>query len=303
MALALEEPGRIVASLGLSELGQGLPEATARIVASLLGLPEEQVEVRLADTGSTPDSGPIAASRGVGVVYRGFALAAPRFKDAVLAAAAVRTDIGMEALRLSGNGIVREDDPDGEPILPLASLVGSVEPVLVDAPAVETSTGSGSVHASFTACAAQARIRIDAVTGAVSVLSVAFAPVTGPVINPAGVRAQAEGGAALAAGLFATERLGIDGAGFDAVNFDGYLLPTRADVPEVTLACVDDIPPDPLGPRGVGEIGVNAAAPAIANAILAATGRPVTRLPLDRAALLDALEERMEPSQVESATS
>ena len=73
---------------------------------------------------------------------------------------------------------------------------------------------------------------------------------------------------------------------FRASNFDAYFAPTIADAFDVTVRCIDDIPPDVSGPRGVGEIGTNAAAPAIVNAIHAATGFVCRKLPVDPEAML-----------------
>jgi len=248
------------------------------------------VVVTLADTARTPDTGPIAASRGVGVVWRAFSAAVPSFRDALLTAAAARSGRGAGALRLGPGGIFTADDPE-QPILSLAALAEAGPRIEAETPAVETATGTGAVHAGFTACGAEARIRIDRLTGAIRVLSVRIVPVTGPVLSRDGLRAQCEGGAALAIGFLACERLQAQSGFFSASNLDGYLPPTAADAPELDVEAVDDIPPDALGPRGVGEIGVNAVGPAIANAVLAATGLVVDALPVDRAALIEALEE------------
>ena len=89
-----------------------------------------------------------------------------------------------------------------------------------------------------------------------------------------------EGGAALGLGFTLLERLETASGRFTASNFDGYLIPTIADMGRVTVAAVTDIPEDALGPRGVGEISVNAAAPAIISAIHAATGFVARQLPI-----------------------
>jgi CO/xanthine dehydrogenase Mo-binding subunit len=155
---------------------------------------------------------------------------------------------------------------------------------------VETDTGEGSVHAAFTACGAEATVAVDSVTGAVRVTRMKLVPVSGPVLSPAGLRAQMEGCAAMAVGFALLEALPAEGGRFRAANLDAYLVPTLADTPEVEVDPVEDIPEDALGPRGVGEIGLNAAAPAVLTALMAATGAPLTRLPADPAGVLALLE-------------
>ncbi len=133
-------------------------------------------------------------------------------------------------------------------------------------------------------------MRVDSLTGRVQVTRIRFFPVTGPVVSAAGVRAQCEGGAALAVGFLTMEGLQTREGRFLADNLDGYLVPTITDAPDVQVHCVVNLPPDLLGPRGVGEIGVNAAAPAIANAIMAATGLVCRNLPVNPEAVLNSLE-------------
>jgi len=71
------------------------------------------------------------------------------------------------------------------------------------------------------------------------------------------------------------------------------LVPTLADAPRAELWAIEDLlPDDPVGPRGAGEIAVNIAVPAIANAVSAAIGMPVDRLPVAPDDLLDFLERQ-----------
>jgi len=61
-----------------------------------------------------------------------------------------------------------------------------------------------------------------------------------------------------------------------------YLIPTHADVPEIDIAFVEeqDLEINPLGAKGIGELGVVGVAPAIANAVFHATGRRIRHLPI-----------------------
>ena len=61
-----------------------------------------------------------------------------------------------------------------------------------------------------------------------------------------------------------------------------YLIPTHADVPEIDITFVEeeDLEINPLGAKGIGELGVVGVAPAIANAVFHATGRRIRHLPI-----------------------
>ena len=75
-----------------------------------------------------------------------------------------------------------------------------------------------------------------------------------------------------------------------ASNFDSYFIPTIADVPDIGVHPMTWLAPeDPVGIRGGGEIGLNAAAPAIANAVASALDAAPTHLPVRPEWVLDAL--------------
>ena len=78
---------------------------------------------------------------------------------------------------------------------------------------------------------------------------------------------------------------------FLTANLDGYMLPGIADTP-ATLTCfaLEELDQgDPFGPRGAGELGIGAVAPAIANAVADATGFWPETTPFDSEQLLDVL--------------
>jgi CO/xanthine dehydrogenase Mo-binding subunit len=82
---------------------------------------------------------------------------------------------------------------------------------------------------------------------------------------------------------------------YTARNLDTYLIPTLADAPAMQVLAIENLPEgDPIGPRGAGEIGVNFATPAVANAIATAIGRPVNHLPLTPARVIAWLETTQE---------
>lgn len=284
--VTIADDGRLMVRVGFSDIGQGLGEAVVIALSRALGIGRDEVGAVLADTAATPDSGPIAASRGAGFVARASRILADRMKADLTALAATRLALPAEELRIGPGGIWRTKG--NAPLMPFAQLApyrASAEPV-----PVETDTGEGAVHASFSACAARAEVAVDRLTGQVRVRRVWLAPVTGEILTTAGLRAQMEGGASMAAGFVTMEQLpAIDGR-FSATNLDGYFIPSTADSFPVEVYPVEGVPPDALGPRGVGEIGVNAAAPAIINAIRRATGFVCRRLPVDPAAMLAHLD-------------
>ena len=98
----------------------------------------------------------------------------------------------------------------------------------------------------------------------------------GPVVNPDIVRAQVEGGIIYGLSAALKGRMTFKDGVPEQLNFDGYPLLGLAEAPEITTIIVPSFAP--LG--GVGEPGTPPIAPAVANAIFAATGKRLRDLPL-----------------------
>lgn len=98
----------------------------------------------------------------------------------------------------------------------------------------------------------------------------------GRVVNPDQVRAMVMGNIVWGCGMALTEQLTIDGAHIAQGNFDRYEIMRNDVCPDVEIELVPSEEP----PAGAGESALVAVAPAIANAVHAATGRRVRRLPL-----------------------
>ncbi|MBI5570129.1 MAG: xanthine dehydrogenase family protein molybdopterin-binding subunit [Desulfomonile tiedjei] len=114
--------------------------------------------------------------------------------------------------------------------------------------------------------------------GQLNVHRVVCAVDCGTVINPKIVEAQMSG--AIAFGLTATLKGSITiGKGrAEQINFDEFPLLRMEEMPKAEV----DIVPSTAPPTGIGEVGVLPVAPAVANAVFAATGKRIRRLPITR---------------------
>jgi xanthine dehydrogenase YagR molybdenum-binding subunit len=106
----------------------------------------------------------------------------------------------------------------------------------------------------------------------------------GRIINPKTARSQMTGGIIWGIGQALLERTSMDHklGRFMSKNLAGYLVPVNADVPEIDATFIDDFDSiaNPLGARGIGELGAIGIGPAIANAVFHATGRRVREVPI-----------------------
>ncbi len=132
-------------------------------------------------------------------------------------------------------------------------------------------------HFTFGGYAAHA-MEVSVTDGVVRIHRAICAVDLGQPVNPLGVEAQMMGGTI--DGISTALRLGItvrDGR-VEQRNFPDYPLLTMAEAPDVEVHII----PSDAEPSGAGEMGIPTAAPALTNAIFAATGRRVRRLPVGR---------------------
>jgi isoquinoline 1-oxidoreductase subunit beta len=101
----------------------------------------------------------------------------------------------------------------------------------------------------------------------------------GQVVNPSGVQAQLEGGTVDGISTALGLEITVENGRIQQSNFDGYPILRMPDAPRVET----HILPSALTPCGAGEMGIPGAAPALANAVFAATGQRIRRLPMRRA--------------------
>jgi CO/xanthine dehydrogenase Mo-binding subunit len=99
----------------------------------------------------------------------------------------------------------------------------------------------------------------------------------GQVINPDQVRAQVEGNLTWGLGMALREGLYVEEGRIAAESYADYAVALFSDSPEIAIELVEEGEP----PTGAGESAIVAATAAITNAIAAATGQTVTRLPYD----------------------
>jgi isoquinoline 1-oxidoreductase beta subunit len=103
----------------------------------------------------------------------------------------------------------------------------------------------------------------------------------GQVINPDMVMAQMEGGVAFGLTSALYDEITIKNGQVQQSNFDNYPMLRISDMPKVEVYIV----PSHETPGGIGEPGVPCAAPAVANAVFAATGKRLRRLPFQASEL------------------
>ncbi|MEU6871955.1 xanthine dehydrogenase family protein molybdopterin-binding subunit [Streptomyces sp. NPDC046751] len=135
-----------------------------------------------------------------------------------------------------------------------------------------------------------AEVAVHARTGEVRMRRMLGVFAAGRILNSRTARSQFIGGMTMGIGMALTEASGVDRVFGDFTEHDlaSYHVPACADVPEIEAHWIDEEDPhlNPMGSKGIGEIGIVGAAAAVGNAVRHATGIRLRGLPLTPDALL-----------------
>ncbi|MFY1693578.1 xanthine dehydrogenase subunit D [Plantactinospora sp. WMMB782] len=273
------EPTALVRTAA-AEVGQGLVTVQAQIARTELGV--ERVVVATADT-SVGSAGSSSASRQTYMTGGAVRAACRAVRAALLARLGTPAGPGDEVEWVGG--VLRDA---------AGTTVGTLVELLAAGPVEETVrwrhrptrpldpvTGQGDAHVQYAFAAHRATVDVDPELGLVRVVEIATAQDVGRAINPEAVVGQIQGGTAQGLGLALMEELQVVDGVIRNPSFTDYLIPTVLDVPPMAVDVLELADPQaPYGLRGVGEPPTISATPAIVAAVRAATGVPLTRVPV-----------------------
>ena len=303
--LTLNEDGRLSVSTAATENGSGAVAMGIRqIAAGEFDLEADDVFVTLPDTDMQPYDAGSQGSRTTHVVGMAVHDAAEKIKPRLfdLAAGMLNALPGDLELR-GGNVCVRDDPAQSVPLSQVArTALGSGGPLTatghysVPLPKWDPDAAEGMLFPVFpvqTYHVHLAEVRVDPVDGAVAVTRYVVAQEVGRMINPDGVYGQIQGGVAQGIGYALWEGLESEKGRYTRRTLESYGLPLAVDVPDVEMIILEHPhQAGPFGAKGAAEPPVVPVAAAIANAVADATGADITRLPIDRLQLLEALEAK-----------
>ncbi len=253
-----------------TEFGQGTNTILCQVAAEVLGIPYDEVFITQPDTKIVPNSGPTVASRTAMIVGKlveqtaikilaalqpyGYEIGNTfeQFKKAAIAYGIEHGDVNVEARYQSPGDIFWDDEAyrgEAYPAYAWAVYVAEV--------AVDTSTYSATCTDFY-----------------------ALQEV-GKVLHPVLAKGQIEGGVAQGIGYALYEKCVWQRGHMANNQMTNYIMPTSADLPPLHVA-FEEIPSihGPFGAKGIGELPMDGPAPAILNAIEAATGIAFTEVPL-----------------------
>jgi xanthine dehydrogenase YagR molybdenum-binding subunit len=283
----LTADGKLTVSSATADLGTGTYTIMAQVAAQTLGLPLEQVTAELGDSDLplAPNAGgsETAASIGSAVQRVCEKLKATLLQFSRSLDNSPFTRAGLDEVTFAGGQIKLNSDPTQA--LYLTDIMRRRQLNRLK----ETTTSLPKIlkqrkYAFNSHSAVFVEVKVDEDLGTVQVSRVVSAVAAGRILNPKTARSQILGGVVWGMGMALQEDSVLDPQFGRFINHDlaGYHVPVHADMPEIEVLFVDESDPvvNPLGVKGVGEIGLVGVAAAIANAVYHATGKRVRELPI-----------------------
>lgn len=283
--------GSLQVSIGSIDL-TGTNSALGQIAAETFGLEAGKVRVRTAPSNIAPHSGGSGGSKILYTVGNAVIVAAEDARRQTLAVAAGEFEVAADDLEII-DGVVRvKGSPDRQ--LTLEQVVSLTTGMNARYGPIHGQGNAANVERAPGVTVHIVRVRVDEETGEIDVTGYAALHDVGKAINPAEVDGQIYGGIAQGLGWALYESLLYDDDGQPlTASFMDYALPKAGHVPPVDID-IHEYPAEhgPYGAKGIGEPPVIPGAAAIANAIYAATGVRLTRLPMTAERVWRALQER-----------
>lgn len=283
--IVLTSNGHAEVSCAASDIGTGTYTVVAQVAADALGLPIENISVKLADSSlpQAPVEGGswMAASSAHAVLGAAEDIRQELARLATTIPASPLADVDPADVILVDGTIARHGETGRAVSIADAMRHGKIERIEKQK---LNQFAEDKSHARNTHSAVFAEVKIDEQLGVIRVTRIVSAVAAGRIINTKTGRSQIMGGVVWGIGMALHEETVMDhrfGRIMNA-NIAEYHIPVNADVHDIDVIFVDE--PDAhinkLGVKGLGEIGIVGVPAAIANAVYHATGKRIRRFPI-----------------------
>ncbi|MHB8267573.1 xanthine dehydrogenase family protein molybdopterin-binding subunit [Bradyrhizobium sp.] len=283
--IVLTANGHAEVACATSDIGTGTYTIMAQVAADMLGLPIDNVGIKLGD--STLPASPVEGGSWIAAsVSHAIKNAADAVRKELLALAKKMPDSPLKGAKLDEVMLADGKIVSKQYASRAVSIADAMRHGKVDRIEQEKSTDFKTLasYARNTHSAIFAEVKIDEQLGVIRVTRVVSAVAAGRILNTKTAQNQIMGGMIWGIGMALHEETLLDhrlGRIMNA-NYGEYHVPVNADVHDIQVIFVDE-PDDiinPLGIKGVGEIGIVGVAAAIANAVYHATGKRMRDLPI-----------------------
>jgi len=276
--------GNISVMVGAHSHGQGHETSFAQVVADMIGIPEENIDIVHGDTSKIPFGMGTYGSRSLAVCGSAMVKATEKVIAKAKKIAAHMLEAGEGDIELAdGVFTVAGTDKSIEwGAVTLGAYVPHNYPLDEIEPGLEETAFYDPANFTYPAGAYICEVEVDPDTGKVEVCSFTAADDFGNIINPMIVEGQVHGGIGQGIGQALLEHAIYDSDG-QMLNgsYMDYAMPRASDLPNYTVdqSCQTPCTHNPLGVKGCGEAGAIGSPPSVVNAVVdALSGLGVTHI-------------------------
>jgi CO/xanthine dehydrogenase Mo-binding subunit len=268
-----------------TEIGQGTNTIFSQIVSEALGLDFDMIVVEQPDTGKVPNSGPTVASRTSMVVGKLVESSVLGLKQTLIGSGLLIDGYNQSQFQRACSEYIAKFGP-------LKSSATYQPPPNVH---WDDDKYQGDAYGAYAWAVYVAEVSFDELTYEARVKDFVALQEVGRVINPVLAAGQIEGGVAQAIGFTLFENVVWKDGRMANNQMTNYIIPTPADIPPIRVFFEEiPYPYGPGGAKGIGELPMDGAAPAILNAIENATGLSFTHVPLMPEMMMEEISIRRE---------
>ncbi|UWR28424.1 xanthine dehydrogenase family protein molybdopterin-binding subunit [Sulfitobacter sp. W002] len=265
--------GGLVVMTGSHSHGQGHETSFAQVVADMIGIDENMVEIVHGDTARTPMGMGTYGSRSLAVGGSAMVRATEKIiaKAKKIASHLLEASEGDIELKDGAFSVAGTDKSVAWGDVTLAAYVPHNYPLEEIEPGLEETAFYDPSNFTYPAGAYACEVELDPDTGHVTVERFTAADDFGNVVNPMIVTGQVHGGLAQGIGQALLENCAYDEDGqLLSASYMDYAMPRASDLPfyDVDHSCQTPCTHNPLGVKGCGEAGAIGSPPAVVNAVL-----------------------------------
>ena len=277
--IVMDQAGRFTVHNAVADMGQGNSSAFVQIAGHILQQNAGRVQVLQPDTHLSYPSGSSSAGRTTYTFGQALVKACEEMKSRLINRAGLILFVDHDDdLELVPGGVRHGPSKRFVPLERLAQLMSAEErvclgqfvaPICKNVPPTSKGFFIGFPHVIFSYAAHLARVEVDLLTGAITVVDYLAVTDGGRVLNPSSFDQQIQGGVAQGIGFALHEGFTTRAGRVHTRDFSTYLIPASLDLPDiVSLPCpVEAEESGPFGLKGIGEVAMNGPLPAIANAL------------------------------------
>lgn len=300
--IKMDDYGNVDVFTGSTDMGQGSETVIAQIVAEVLGISTDDINVINNDTDACPWDVGAHASRTTFVAGNAALGAAMKMRQQILEAAGSALGEDPSGLDIRGGQVFAKHDPEkkiavGKVARNAHYRAGGtilVADYFYDPPNENPDREfKGNTSVAYAYGAHGCEVEVDRKTGRVNIINYVAAHDVGKALNPMLLEGQISGGGLMGLGYALSEKMIYQNGKLMNANYLDYKMLTAKDVPHMETVIVEtDEKAGPFGAKGIGEPGLVPTAAAIANAVYDAVGVRVRDLPITPEKVLAALKAK-----------